>query len=286
MNPTIVELEAPEAGGLLRRAQDGDAEAFGEICRVHETRLLRQAMTLCGNAAHAEDLAQDTLVEAWRSLHRYHGGCQFYTWLCAILLNRHRSFARKKRATPFSFFTGSDQLRDALGRLRDEHSAPDEASELREQSALMQTCIRALPAKHQQVIYLRFYVDDSLEGIAAALGCSVGTVKSRLFHAPEKLRRMKARNRNHQNSSRAGILPALNVHMKPCRKYRKQVVWLAAAALADGEARALRAHLETCAGCRAYLAEISHVTERLAAAGAIRKSARLNGFTRLWRVAC
>src|SRR5439155_12223354 len=43
-----------------------------------------------------------------------------------------------------------------------------------------------LPAKHERVIYLRFYVDDSLEGIAAALGCSVGTVKSRLFHALER----------------------------------------------------------------------------------------------------
>jgi len=47
-----------------------------------------------------------------------------------------------------------------------------------------------LPAKQQQVIYLRFYVDHSLGGIAAALGCSVGTVKSRLFHALEKLRAM------------------------------------------------------------------------------------------------
>ena len=47
------------------------------------------------------------------------------------------------------------------------------------------------PRKHQQVVYLRFYADDSLEGIAAALGCSVGTVKSRLFNALEKLRRMR-----------------------------------------------------------------------------------------------
>ena len=56
----------------------------------------------------------------------------------------------------------------------------------------MRQCVQALPAKHQQVIYLRFYVDDSLEGIAAALGCSVGTVKSRLFHALDKLRKMNA----------------------------------------------------------------------------------------------
>ena len=64
--------------------------------------------------------------------------------------------------------------------------------ELREQAVLVRQCVQALPAKHQQVIYLRFYVDDSLEGIAAALGCSVGTVKSRLFHALDKLRKMNA----------------------------------------------------------------------------------------------
>ena len=56
----------------------------------------------------------------------------------------------------------------------------------------MYRCIQALPAKHQQVIHLRFYAGDSLAGIAAALGCSVGTVKSRLFHALDKLRGMNA----------------------------------------------------------------------------------------------
>jgi RNA polymerase sigma-70 factor (ECF subfamily) len=53
-------------------------------------------------------------------------------------------------------------------------------------------CVQALSPKHQQVIHLRFYVDNSLEGIAAALGCSVGTVKSRLFNALDKLRGMNA----------------------------------------------------------------------------------------------
>ncbi len=144
LNPAFVEIESREPEGLLRRARDGDAEAFGEICRMHETRLLRQAMTLCGNTAQAEDLAQDTLVEAWRGLRRFNGRCQFYTWLCAILLNRHRSFVRKKRATPFSWFAGSEPLQDALLRVRDENSVPDEASELREQSALVQACISAL----------------------------------------------------------------------------------------------------------------------------------------------
>jgi len=72
---------------------------------------------------------------------------------------------------------------DGACNLPDHAALPDKAVELCEQAVLVRQCVQALPAKHQQVIYLRFYVDDSLEGIAAALGCSVGTVKSRLFHA-------------------------------------------------------------------------------------------------------
>jgi RNA polymerase sigma-70 factor (ECF subfamily) len=75
--------------------------------------------------------------------------------------------------------------------LADDGASPDEAALAREEAALVRQCVCSLPLKHQQVIHLRFYVDDSLAGIAAALGCSVGTVKSRLFHALEKLRGMK-----------------------------------------------------------------------------------------------
>jgi RNA polymerase sigma-70 factor (ECF subfamily) len=81
-------------------------------------------------------------------------------------------------------------VRDLAAGKVDERSLPDQAAQLREQAALLRSWIEKLPAKHQQVIYLRFYVDDSLEGIAGALGCSIGTVKSRLFHALEKLRKL------------------------------------------------------------------------------------------------
>ena len=194
LNPVLVEIAPPETRDLLTQARGGDAEAFGEVCGAYDTRLLRQAMALCGNAALAEDLAQDTLVEAWRCLRRYNGRCQFFTWLCAILLNRHRNTVRQKRPLPFSAFPRQDrsELESGFNQLADQESLPDEAAQRREEAALVQQCVQALPAKHQQVIHLRFYVDDSLEGIAAALGCSVGTVKSRLFHALDKLRGMNA----------------------------------------------------------------------------------------------
>jgi RNA polymerase sigma-70 factor (ECF subfamily) len=192
LNPTFVELEISDPRRLPVDA--GDAEAFGEICRVYETRLLRQAMTLCGNATAAEDLAQDPLVEAWKSLRRYNGRCQFFTWLCAILLNRHRNTVRRKRPFPFSRLAGHerDEVQNRLDQLIDHDRLPDQAAQHREQSALVLKCIRALPRKQQQVIYLRFYVDDSLEGIAAALGCSLGTVKSRLFRSLDRLRAMNS----------------------------------------------------------------------------------------------
>ena len=190
LSPTFVETEISDTRSLLDQARAGDAEAFGEICRIHGTPLLRQAITLCGNLTLAEDLAQDTLVEAWKGLHRYNGRCQFFTWLCAILLNRYRNALRANRLRPA--FTPGERDQDSAGNLPDHAAPPDQAIELREQAVLVRQCVQALPVKHQQVIYLRFYVDDSLEGIAAALGCSVGTVKSRLFHALDKLRKMNA----------------------------------------------------------------------------------------------
>jgi RNA polymerase sigma-70 factor (ECF subfamily) len=195
LNPTFVETEYSDTRSLLDQARDGDAEAFGEICRIHGTRLLRQAYALCGNLALAEDLAQDTLVEAWKCLPRYHGRCQFFTWLYAILLNRYRNVRRKNWFWPAAMSGGRE--RDGFERpaVADTAARPDQAVEQSEQAVLVRQCIQTLPAKQQQVIYLRFYADDSLDGMAAALGCSVGTAKSRLYHALDKLRKMNALNR-------------------------------------------------------------------------------------------
>jgi len=206
LNPTFAEIETPDTQSVLERARAGDAEAFGEVYRAYATRLLRQAMALCGNVALAEELAQDTLVEAWKCLRRYHGRCEFFTWLCAILLHRYHNSLRHNRLLPVSTLSQRDQVEftNTVEKLTDHGSWPDAAAELREQDVLVRKCIETLPAKQQQVIYLRFYVDDSLEGIAAALGCSVGTVKSRLFHALDKLRGMNALNAQFLNLKARG----------------------------------------------------------------------------------
>jgi len=130
--PAFVETEPSGMRSLLDRARAGDAEAFCELCRAYETPLLRQAMMVCGNATLAEELVQDTLVEAWKCLRRYNGRCRLFTWLCAILLNRYRNSIRDNRWTFTLDSRALAEFTDAVTKLTDHTSLPDEAAELRD----------------------------------------------------------------------------------------------------------------------------------------------------------
>ena len=174
---------------LLAAARLGDAGAFCALIRGHEPRLLNQAIGLCHNKSLSEDLVQETLVEAWKSLARFDGSCRLSTWLYAILLNRHRKALRHARIRPF-FCLGAEARDEALRTLHALDGTPEDAAVRQEGVAMLQSRVNALPGKHREVIQLRFFSEASLEEIAAALGISLGTVKSRLFNALEKLRKM------------------------------------------------------------------------------------------------
>jgi RNA polymerase sigma-70 factor, ECF subfamily len=189
-NPAV----APSMNALASQARQGHSLAFETLCGQVRTRLLRQATLWCGDESLAQDLAQETLFEAWKSLARFNGQCEFFTWICAILHHRYLSYTRRKRLlTWLSFAKGEPEHAHTLLEMQsDPELRPDQLLQHSEKAALVRRCVAALPPKQQQVILLRFFVDNSLEGIAAAVGCSLGTVKSRLFHALENLRRMLA----------------------------------------------------------------------------------------------
>ncbi len=185
-----------EVAELLRRAREGDAEAFCTVAQAHEQRLFQQALAFCRNSATAEDLAAETFIEAWNSIARFDGTCRFSTWLYAILLHRYQKHVRKQRsrpvplsALPIAKANASEQF---LEHLPDAQPKSSDALAQAEADAHLRDAVEALPEKHRQVVLLRFFGDASLPEIATALGLSVGTVKSRLHHALEKLRRMKA----------------------------------------------------------------------------------------------
>ncbi|MDB6024044.1 MAG: polymerase sigma factor, sigma-70 family [Verrucomicrobiales bacterium] len=179
----------------LSRARAGDADAFCLLVTPLQERLLRQAVGLCGDVSAAEDLVSETLVEAWKSLGRFDGNCRLSTWLYSILLHRHYKALRRARSRPISFswlpFFQQEQIEQQQQNVPGSSATPDEVVALGELTAELRRCVDALSDKHREVILLRFFEDASLSEIAVVLGCSAGTVKSRLHHALENLRKMK-----------------------------------------------------------------------------------------------
>jgi RNA polymerase sigma-70 factor (ECF subfamily) len=188
-------VESAAGPELLARARAGSADAFCRLVQPLESRLLRQAAVLSGDLSAAEDLVSDVRIRAWKNLVRYNETCRFSTWLYAILLHCHQETARRARSRPISMTRISEADAGSLRERQENQPASDpspaETALRREEAQRLNHCVQMLPEKHREVIQLRFFEGASLPDMAAVLGCSTGTVKSRLHHALEKLRKMK-----------------------------------------------------------------------------------------------
>ena len=149
--------------------------AMQELVNSYGDRLLRSAFLLCGNETDAQDIVQDTFLQAIRSVHRFQGRSTIYTWLHGILLNLTRHYHRDRKR-----FVYDDEL---IGR---EDSPPDDnPSQLDAGTATsaLGEALRQLSTAHREVIILRYYENMKIHEIAAHLGISKGTIKSRLHYA-------------------------------------------------------------------------------------------------------
>jgi RNA polymerase sigma-70 factor (ECF subfamily) len=178
-----VEIDKDDEQRLIARAQAGEAVAFEQLASLHATRLWRCALALGKDGHWAEDLAQETLVEAWRSLGRFDGRCRFSTWLYGILRHRFLKGRRHQNAVRLS-------ASDALAQEPCAACLPDRSAETSENAKRVRQAVASLPEEHRLVVELRFFAGATLEEIAAALDCPLGTIKSRLHYALEKLRQM------------------------------------------------------------------------------------------------
>jgi RNA polymerase sigma-70 factor (ECF subfamily) len=180
------EISEEEIGGLVRVAREGDAQAFGRIFEMLSSKLHRQAFFLAGDEHEAVDLLQETMLEVWKHLRRYDGRVRFFTWICSIMAHRHYDWLRRLRVRARTVFSAK-----AFAAEESYAPSPEESADHAETARVLRECLEELPAKQRAVVYLRFYAGESLEGIAAIARCSVGTVKSRLFHGLERLGRMR-----------------------------------------------------------------------------------------------
>jgi RNA polymerase sigma-70 factor (ECF subfamily) len=163
--------------GLIR----GDADAAAGLVDQYGDRLLRSAFALCGNASDAQDLAQETLLQAVKSAHRCRGTSSIYTWLHGILLNvTHRFFRKQKRLTYMEEVPEQNAPEPAAGTGLDTDVT----------SATVLQALDALSYPHREVIVLRYFEELPVCEIAEQVKVTQGTVKSRIHYALRRLREL------------------------------------------------------------------------------------------------
>ena len=171
---------------LVERARRGDADAYQDLVRRHQTVARRTAYVLCGSWADADDACQDGFVKAWTALARFREDAPFRPWVLQIVANearnRRRSAGRRARLALRAASGGSD-AGQAEGV-----TSPEEAALASERHRRLLAALHTLDDRDQQVVACRYLVGLSEAETAAALGWPAGTVKSRLSRALGRLR--------------------------------------------------------------------------------------------------
>jgi RNA polymerase sigma-70 factor (ECF subfamily) len=150
------------------------------------------------NMIHSEqdawDLAQDSFVKAWKSIKRFRGQSSFYTWIYRIVMNVTIDWARKKKIKAGGAeFDDTIQLKEidpASKTVPKADALPYETMERSEIRARIDKAIAQLSPEHRAVILMKEIEEMQYHEIAEALGCSIGTVMSRLFYARKKLQNL------------------------------------------------------------------------------------------------
>jgi RNA polymerase sigma-70 factor (ECF subfamily) len=178
----------PEDRVLLERARAGDADALDGFLRRYQPRIFRFGMKMCRDPDAAEDVVQETMLAAVRTLHGFRGDASVSTWLYAIA----RSFCIKKRRRPRSAPVAELSLESdrptAAAALADSAPAPDRLVEDQETRRALEAALRSLSAPHREVLVLRDVEGLSAAEVAQVTGLRVDAVKSRLHRARASLR--------------------------------------------------------------------------------------------------
>ena len=172
----------------MARVKLGDEGALQALIEAHQHRIIGTVAKMLGDAADAEDIAQQVFIRVWKSAPRYEPTAKFTTWLFKITRNLvFNELRRRKRHPAQSLDAASDYDRPMQA---EDHGvkAPDTALLDEEMQAAIQRAIDELPETQRMAVILRRYDDIPYEEIGEILELSVPAVKSVLFRARTELR--------------------------------------------------------------------------------------------------
>jgi RNA polymerase sigma factor (sigma-70 family) len=181
--PTYTPEEAAE---LVRRAQAGEAAAFGELVRRYRDRIFALVLHLTGSESDADDITQEVFLGAYRALPQFAGRSEFFTWVYRIAVNRALN-ARRDRSRRGETALEDPRVDKAVAA--DAYGDPARAAELRQTYARLLSALDRLPAEMRTTVVLVALQGMNHEEAAVIQDCSPGTIAWRIHKARGRLQK-------------------------------------------------------------------------------------------------
>jgi RNA polymerase sigma factor (sigma-70 family) len=174
---------------LIDRARHGDVSAFEQLVRAYQEVAFRTAWIASGGADDAEDAAQEGFMKAFAALPRFRTDAAFRPWLLSIVANE----ARNRRRSAGRRTALASRARTVVAGTRAAENSPEAAILVDESRRELLDAVKRLSDADREIVAYRYFLGLSEAETAAALGVPVGTAKSRLSRALDRLRTLMAR---------------------------------------------------------------------------------------------
>jgi RNA polymerase sigma-70 factor, ECF subfamily len=185
---TQADLAAAADEDLVSAAQKGGMTAFEELVARHRDKIYARAFSMMRNEDEAIDLSQEAWVKGWQRLKQFQGESSFVTWMTRIVINLCLDQLRKqKRQRAESIELLEEEGGGVERQMPVVTSNPTEGLERQELRKRIDKALAQLSVEHRTVLILHEFEELEYKEIAKVMGCSIGTVMSRLFYARRKM---------------------------------------------------------------------------------------------------
>lgn len=183
-----VQYSSAEDPQLVRLAKQGDTGAFEELVARHRDKIYARAYTMMRNEEEALDLSQEAWIKAWQRLVQFQGDSSFATWMTRIVINLCLDQLRRQKRVRSESIDEMDEESGGVERQMEPVVInPTERLERGELRQRIDAALQKLSHEHRTVLVLHEFEEMEYKEIAKTMGCSIGTIMSRLFYARRRM---------------------------------------------------------------------------------------------------
>jgi RNA polymerase sigma-70 factor (ECF subfamily) len=179
----------PLDSDLIKRAQQGESDAFAALFHAHKSRIYSLCLRMTNNSTEAEDLTQDAFMQVFRKLASFRGDSALSTWIHRIAVNTVLMHFRKKSLCQVSLDAPCNS-EDGANNIRREYGAQDDQLAGSVDRVALARALKELPNGYRTIFLLHEVEGYEHQEIAELLGCSVGNSKSQLHKAKLRIRQL------------------------------------------------------------------------------------------------